>query len=143
MTQLGFAAGASNDPRGPFLAALRRLVLVEAEATRRRIHQGWSRPVPERVASGLATESVRIAEARPDGTLALDCEHNQSRFREGDTLCLNRGNPVGPPHVLATLEADYETRLDVSLEDIWLNWAELLAQPEGWVLNEGYLDLSH
>jgi len=131
------------DPRVPFLAGMRRLVLGEARATRDRIHQGWARPVPVRVADGLAIEGPRVEQVRLDGGLELACVQNHSRFREGDTLCLNRGNPFEPPRAMVTLESDEETRLLVSLADIGIGWDELLTAPDGWVLDEGYLDLSH
>jgi len=132
-----------NDPRVPFLAGMRRLVLSEADATRRRIQQGWARPVLTRVADGLAIEGVRVEKVRLDGSLELVCGLNHSRFREGDTLCLNRGNPHGQPQAMVTLESDEETRLTVSAADLGVAWAELLSAPDGWVLDEGYVDLSH
>ncbi|MCC7359619.1 MAG: AAA family ATPase [Anaerolineales bacterium] len=132
-----------NDPRVSFLAGMRRLVLGEAKATRERIQQGWSRPVPRRVADGLAIEGLRVVQVRLDGDLELVCFQNHSRFREGDTLCLNRGNPFEPPRAMVTLESDEETRLLVSLADINIGWGELLTTPDGWVVDEGYLDLSH
>jgi DNA replication ATP-dependent helicase Dna2 len=132
-----------SDPRVHFLAGMRRLVLSETEAVRRRIQQSWSRPVPTRVADGLAIEGLRVEQVRLDGTVELVCIQNHSRFREGDTLCLNRGNPAAPPRAMVTLETDEETRLTVSLADLELDWDALLTAPEGWVLDEGYLDLSH
>jgi DNA replication ATP-dependent helicase Dna2 len=132
-----------SDPRVHFLAGMRRLVLSETQAVRRRIQQSWSRPVPTRVADGLAIEGLRVEQVRLDGTLELVCVQNHSRFRDGDTLCLNRGNPAEPPRAMVTLETDEETRLTVSLADLGLDWDELLTAPEGWVLDEGYLDLSH
>src|SRR5713226_5867617 len=87
------------DPRVPFLSGMRRLVIDEAEAIRRRIQQGWSQPIPVRVANGFAIEGLHIAEAPPAsrGTLVLTCDQNHSRFREGDILCLNHGDPFNPP----------------------------------------------
>jgi len=127
-----------------FLQQLRRLVLDERDAQRQQIEKAWAKPLAERVADGLAIEGVRFLNLQPDGYLELACDHNQSRFREGDTLCLNRGSPFFEPFVNVTLEVDDETRLTVFLndpKDFDITW--LHSQPTGWVLDQGYLDLSH
>src|SRR5258706_8628542 len=67
---------------GDFLRQLRRLVLDETESVRQQIFQVWSRPVPARVADGLALEGMRVVRVEPDGTIELACDRNASRFRE-------------------------------------------------------------
>jgi len=127
-----------------FLLHLRRFVLDERDAQRLQIEGEWAKPLAERVGDGLAIEGVRFLDLQPDGYLELACDRNQSRFREGDTLCLSRGSPFFQPNVNVTLEVDDETRLTVSLVDpegLDLNW--LHAERSGWVLDQGYLDLSH
>src|SRR5262249_35307425 len=127
---------------GDFLRQLRRLVLDETESVRQQIFQVWSKPVPVRVAEGLALEGVRVVRVEPDGTIELACDRNASRFREGDVLLLNRGNPFDKPNLLVTLEADDETSLLVSSEDPDVNWGSVLHQRTGWVLDQGLLDFS-
>lgn len=127
-----------------FLLHLRRFVLDERDAQRQQVEQEWAKPLAERVADGLAIEGVRFLGLQPDGYLELACDRNQSRFREGDTLCLNRGSPFFEPFVNVTLEVDDETHLTVFLDDPKTFDLNLLhAEPTGWVLDQGYLDLSH
>jgi DNA replication ATP-dependent helicase Dna2 len=102
---------------GAFIADLARMVLEEAEANRRQVQQVWTRPLSERVAAGRAIADVRIGRIGPDGLIPLTCPRNDSRFREGDLLCLNRTGPFYEPNLLVTLEADEETELLVSTED--------------------------
>jgi DNA replication ATP-dependent helicase Dna2 len=128
--------------QGVFLRELYRLVLDEAATVRQQIFQVWSKPVSARVAEGLAIEGLRIIRVEPNGTFALACDRNSSRFREGDVLLLNRGDPFAEPRLLATLEVDDETQLLVSSEDPDVNWGSVLHQRTGWVLDQGLLDFS-
>ncbi len=125
-----------------FLDRLRRLVLDERETTRQETFRIWSQPLPVRVAQGRAIEGVSIESITTDGLLHLRCDSNTSRFRESDTLNLNRGNPFDDPRINVTIESDDETRLTASVEDWGVNWQFLHDAPRGWVLDEGYLDLS-
>jgi DNA replication ATP-dependent helicase Dna2 len=126
-----------------FLRDLRRLVLDEAATVRHNIHKGWSLPLAARVAEGRAVDGVRIVRSQANGFLELACDRNASRFREGDILCLNRGDPFADSALMVTLEMDDETSLIVSSEEIGFNWGRPERDPAGWVLDEGYLDLSH
>jgi len=131
------------EPRA-FLDHLRRFVLSERDAQRQQIEREWAKPLAERVASGLAIEGVRVLGLRPDGLIELACDHNQSRFREGDTLCLSRASPLFQPSINVTLQVDDETRLHVFCDDPrGFDFQTLFSEPTGWVLDEGYLDLSH
>lgn len=125
-----------------FLKGLRRLVLDEAATARQNIHSTWSKPVATRVSEGRAIEGVRVVSISRTGLIELACSRNRSRFREGDMLCLNRGDPFGQPAILVTLEVDDETRLLVSCEELGVNWGTFERERSGWVLDEGYLDLS-
>jgi DNA replication ATP-dependent helicase Dna2 len=135
--------GASAPAR--FLLRLRRFILDERDAQRQQIEQEWARPLAERVADGLALEGVRIVRLTPTGDIELACARNPSRFREGDLLYLHRGHPHWQPSCLVSLEEDDETRLVVRLEEnagVPFDPALLLQQPTGWLLDQGYLDLS-
>ncbi len=127
-----------------FLTDLRRFVLDERDAQRRQIEGGWAKRLPERVAAGTALDGLRFLGLQPDGLLEFTCALNQSRFREGDTLCLNRGSPFFQPNANVTLEIDDETHLTFRLDDPQaLDLQMLHAEPTGWVLDQSYLDLSH
>ena len=140
--QQSTSASPNRSAMGDFLLQLRRLVLDETASTRQQIFQVWSKPVAERVAEGLALEGVRIVQVEPGGTIELACDRNVSRFREGDVLLLNRGNPFEKPNLLVTLEVDDETSLLVSSEDPEVNWGQVLRDRSGWVLDQGLLDFS-
>lgn len=127
-----------------FLQRLRHFVLAERDAQRQQIEKVWAKPLAERVADGLAIEGLRFVGLTFDGLLELACDRNQSRFREGDTLCLSRGSPFFQPNVNVTLEMDDETRLLAFCDDPKSFDLNLLFQsPAGWILDQGYLDLSH
>jgi DNA replication ATP-dependent helicase Dna2 len=133
----------SSEEMAWFLKGLRRLVLDEAASVRQNIHQEWTKPVATRVSEGRAIEGVWIVDVKPNGFIELACNRNSSRFREGDILCLNRGNPFAEPNSMVTLEMDDETSLVISNQELAFNWGALERQPIDWVLDEGYLDLSH
>lgn len=118
------ASSLSSEEMGRFLAGMRRLVLDEAATVRQNIHTLWRQPLAARVSDGRAIDGVRVVRVLPDGLIELACERNLSRFREGDILCLNRGNPFGEPAWMVTLEKDEETRLVVSCRELEINWGE-------------------
>ncbi|NJM08644.1 hypothetical protein HC891_24340 [Candidatus Gracilibacteria bacterium] len=57
-------------------------------------------------------------------------------------LLLSRGDPFFEPRFLVTLEVDEETDLLVSTEEPGVTIFDFVAQPDGWVLDEGFLDFS-
>ncbi len=127
---------------GEFISELARLVRSDAAEARRQVADIWASPLESRVAAGRAIANVHIAQVRPDGMLTLTCPRNESRFREGDILLLSRESPFMEPRFLVTLEFDEETALLVSTDAPGLTAFDLVAQPTGWVLDEGYVDLS-
>lgn len=78
------------------------------------IHQVWAKPIATRVSEGRAIEGLRVVDVQPEGYIELACDRNSSRFREGDILCLSRGNPFAEPSEMVTLEVDDETALVIS-----------------------------
>ena len=61
----------------------------------------------------------------PTARIELAYDRNSSRYREGDILCLNRGDPFALPRWMVTLDSDEETRLLVAPETPGINWGEL------------------
>lgn len=125
-----------------FISDLSRFVRAEYREQRRQLDAIWSKPLGERVAAGRAIEGVRVIGPTPDGDLELACSRNTSRFREGDILCLNQGDPNFQPKLRVTIAQDQETRLRVAPADFG---ADVLAFADGsaqWVLDEDMLDLS-
>ncbi|MBM3121115.1 MAG: DNA helicase [Chloroflexi bacterium] len=127
---------------GRFVERLRGTVIREAAAERQRITAVWNKPLAERVADGQAIEGLRVVGLNAAGGIQLSCSRNQSRFREGDALCLNRGSPLFQPRWTVTLEHDDETELLVLPLEEMPDAGVLESTPEGWVLDEGYQDLS-
>ena len=125
-----------------FLHHLRLLVLDEAEIVEQRTHQLWAKQIGERVALGRAIEGLAIGEIQRNGHITLSCQQNSSRFREGDILMLNRGDPFEEPRARVTLERDDENELVLSTGDLAANWGVLDRERDGWVLDEGYIDMS-
>jgi DNA replication ATP-dependent helicase Dna2 len=141
------APAAASDPtlaaKSTYLARAEKLVLDEREASNNRIFSIWMKPIPERVLGGHAIEGIQITGNAPDGGIQLSCALNQSRFREGDILCLNRGNPFSQPKLMVTLDEDRGTELVVSPYDRDVPFAEIQKDASGWMLDEGLLDLWH
>ena len=133
---------AGPDPRlAAFVQRLRRFVLDERDAQRVQLEAQWARPLAERLAAGHAIAGVRFAGVTAGGLYEFECARNQSRFREGDLLCLHRSSPLLQPSFTLTLELDDETRL-LALPDGPVDVQRLSQQPDGWLIDEGYLDLS-
>lgn len=127
---------------GHFLEGLRAFILEETDTQRQQIERVWNKPLAARVAEGHAIEGVLIRDLDfPNSQITLQAGRNNSRFREGDLVLLNRGDPFAQPRFTATLEHDDGTILTVSAERD-TNWGLLEAQRSGWVIDEGYLDLS-
>jgi len=129
--------------KAAYLKRLKRLVRDETQAGRVRIERIWSKPIPERVASAYCIEGIEILDCLRDGDLLLRCTSNRSRFREGDILCLNRGDPHRQPVINVTLLEERETELLVLPQDLDIPWTSILEEKQGWYLDIGFLDLSH
>ncbi|MCB0016777.1 MAG: AAA family ATPase [Anaerolineales bacterium] len=125
-----------------FLKGLRQFTMDEALAARQEIARIWAQSPAERAAAGRAITGVRIIGFLPDGLLELACDRNLSRFREGDILCLNQGDPYAQPNETVTLERDDGSRLLVSGAAMG-HFGNNLGNPsDHWVLDESQLDLS-
>ena len=117
-------------------------VRAEQREQRRQLDAIWSKPLAARVAAGRAIEGVRVVSPTPDGGLELACLRNTSRFREGDTVCLNRGDPNFAPRLRVTIARDNETRLIVNATDFGADVLAFLDAGGPWVLDEDMLDLT-
>ncbi len=121
------------------LHRLRNYVQEEANTQFNALQQQWSRPLCTRVANGWAIEGVRLAGDDKKRMLRLYCDSNHSRFREGDLLVLHHHtHPLDPNALHVELQYDGETELEVSIIRGNINF--LLAEPDGWVLDQGWFD---
>lgn len=121
------------------LQRLKTYIQTEAKAQYDAIQSQWAKPLPVRVARGWAIEDVRIEQFYGQ-TLKMRCQRNDSRFREGDLIALHRGNPAGQEVLHLDLEFDGELDLEARL--IEGNELLLSAHPDGWIIDQDYLDLS-
>jgi len=119
---------------------LEDFVLAEAENQMSQLVQKWSRPLSDRLAKGDAIAGLNVRSTIYDGRITLTCARNDSRFREGDYLFLHKGSPTDEDAILVTIEDDQETTLVVLLNDGDIYYLD--EYPDGWIADEGYLDLT-
>jgi len=122
-----------------FLQRLHQFVQSEADAQWQALNRQWSRPLGERVARGWAIEGLRVVGLEKN-IARLTCDSNQSRFREGDLVVVHRGDPKDPNALHFDLYYDGENELEASL--IKGNFYFMVAQPEGWILDQDAFDSS-
>ncbi len=80
-------------PYAPLLAQLRVFVYQERDIAAARLLAAWKLPMPEKRRNGLA-QRFRGLESGPEPATAwATLAAGQSRFREGDRLCLHTGSP--------------------------------------------------
>lgn len=94
-----FTASQTQDSHAALVALqneLGRFVIEEHAVQREAMRRLWSRPVDERVEEGRCIADLRVTGEPAAGVWALECAGNDSRFREGDIVQLNRGNPQEP-----------------------------------------------
>jgi DNA replication ATP-dependent helicase Dna2 len=119
---------------------LRNFIQWETETQKSTLLRQWEKPLAERVYQGKAIEGLKVDGVGKDDTVRLSCQTNNSRFREGDILVLHRGDPQGIEAVQGYIERDDETVIEVSLQRG--NPFYLQTTPEGWLADEGMLNLS-
>ena len=121
------------------LQRLKTFIRREYEIQRYEVEKQWALPLFQRVQQGYAIESLSLRSLKGNA-LKLDCQTNDSRFRDGDLLVLHRGNPRGPESIQCILDYDDETSLDLLITD---GKPFLLKEhSQGWIADESMLDLS-
>jgi DNA replication ATP-dependent helicase Dna2 len=75
------------------LDELRAFVHRERDAARDYLLQAWSQPLADKLAKGLSQRFLRLEAGAEAGTIWAYPDHGESRFREGDLLCLHLGSP--------------------------------------------------
>lgn len=120
------------------LQRLRDFVNSESATQIANLQRQWDLPLGERIMRGYAIEGLTV-EGVQKGIVRLRCQTNESRFREGDFLVLHRSSPDGLESAQALLEYDDETLLEVTLHGG--NPFMLQTEPQGWIADEGMLDL--
>lgn len=96
-----------------FIRSLKRFIDDEFEYEFRKVKEVWRKPVEARVEERRAIDGVEVVEAGRS-TALLRCGINLSRFRVGDVLRLNRGNPEARDACKCELTEDNGTELVIS-----------------------------
>lgn len=96
--RLLFSLHAMADPsrRHAFLKSLHLLVQDEQAATRRQLLATWERPLADKLLTGFSQGFRWLEKGAEPGTLWAYPDESESRFREGDLLCLHQGQPLAP-----------------------------------------------
>ena len=88
-------AGAERARRqARLLEGLRSFVAREREAAQQDLLDTWRQPLPDRLAKGLSQRFLRIEAGPEQGTAWAYPDGGESRFREGDLVCLHGGSPL-------------------------------------------------
>lgn len=79
-----------------FIADLRQLVQDEQEAAHARLFKTWEQPLASKLLSGDTQGFTKLEKGLEDGTLWAYPDDTESRYREGDLLCIHQGNALEP-----------------------------------------------
>jgi DNA replication ATP-dependent helicase Dna2 len=100
------------------LADLRKFVEDEHSANYEKLYETWEKPLNQKLNKG---ETQKILYVRKEGAnhLHLTLGENESRFREGDMVCLHLGEPKKRRHIQqGTIEAENEDEWLVRVHEI-------------------------
>ena len=76
------------------LDGLRAFVQAEREAAQERLFEVWRQPLADRLAKGQCQRFLKLEPGPESGTLWAYTDGSDSRFREGDLVCLHGGSPL-------------------------------------------------
>lgn len=89
------AAGIERTRRyARLLDGLRAFVQAEREAAQEKLFEVWRQPLADRLNKGLSQRFIRLEPGPEQGTLWAYTDGGDSRFREGDLVCLHGGSPL-------------------------------------------------
>ncbi|MBL7201158.1 MAG: AAA family ATPase [Anaerolineae bacterium] len=121
-----------------YVQALLDFVNREYDAQTIQVLELWQQPIGRRVAEGEAVADIEVVHIEPQRAW-LRCSENQSKFRPGDVVRLNQGNPLQSPCFACELEEDRGTDLVVRA-GYRVGFNEL-AHRRGWVLDRDIVDV--
>jgi DNA replication ATP-dependent helicase Dna2 len=102
----------TSAPHAGLLDELRSFVADEQIASRERIRQIWRKPIEEKLEKGQSQGFTRLERADNE-CLWATLDETESRFREGDLLCLHLGSPF-------TTAIATQCALELEEDDRWL-----------------------
>ncbi len=90
------------------LDELREFVQDEQEANLAKLFEVWEKPLSKKLISG-ESQLINEVKIKNNGHLLLSLGEGESRFREGDMICLHMGNALESSFVRqATIESEYD-----------------------------------
>jgi len=95
------------------LDGLRAFVRAEREAAQEKLFEVWRQPLADRLAKGMSQRFLRLENGPESGTVWAYHDGSDSRFREGDLVCLHGGSPL--TSIIAR-----EAAFEAEDEDRWL-----------------------
>ena len=123
------------------LQALRDEVEDEAVAALEHTQKVWGRPLAERIRRGECIAGLTVSKV-VSRLLYLKCPQNNSRYRKGDSLMLNRGEPEKGISITLFKEGNGELLCHFFNPPTDKILEQLKKERTGWYLDEGYADLS-
>lgn len=93
-----------------FIDSLKRFVHAETDEQVKQIHSMWGESIEKRVAEGEAIAGLRLI-ANQNNRATFRFDRNMSKFRPGDELRLNGGDPFQSPVLACTLESESENSI--------------------------------
>jgi DNA replication ATP-dependent helicase Dna2 len=92
------------------LSALYQLVHDEQQAAYHQLVTTWERPLPEKLQKGITQGFIRLEHNSEPTTLWAYPDDTESRFREGDLVCLHQGDALEPLCRQLTFELEENDR---------------------------------
>lgn len=92
----GAPADAPASANTRLLSDLYRLVRDEQRAAQHLLMATWERPLAEKLQKGSTQDFVRLERGPEPATLWAYPDDSESRFREGDLVCLHQGDALEP-----------------------------------------------
>lgn len=120
-----------------YLSELENFIAAEAAAKRQEIDELRSKSLGERVALGRAVSDLRVDEEEGARRWGLSCRENDSRFREGDLVCISRTHPHDDLLARGKLVAVGDRELTIEVRE-----GKVELGDHSLVMDEDYLDLT-
>lgn len=114
------------------LDELRAFVEKEHNANFAKLYEVWEKPLTQKLNSG-ETQSIRSITVDGRNHLILSLGENDSRFREGDMICLHLGDPKNDTFIR-------QAKIEAENDDEWLVRAEIDDATINNIANICYVD---
>lgn len=120
-----------------YINELKSFVNKEQDSQNHQVRDLWSQSPEKRVSEGEAIKGISISQYSSN-RLLLQCEENISKFREGDSLRLNRGDPMAQHYECELIEDNGNELLVRSGYQVYFDQG---VRGSGWVLDRNLIDI--